>query len=346
MTHDVRPLPVERRKTLLVLCYLLGCIFLTTICMQLVNTRIPDISVAPPLGDVMHFVKIVGWMFTVTEMLGLWQMGQMFLLLAFHKHRLIVLRRMFMTVGTLYLYRCATLLATTLPVTAPEIAARCPPKLEHNVLLVTKKIALSIIGAGMSVTNNNVCGDYLYSGHTLILVLSATFLIHYVPVDSAVFRRCPLLYNIWYYSVLMGTFVGIIGTVLSREHYSIDVIVAYFFTTRMVWAYHSICDNQMLKTEILKTYTPLTSSLMETNSAISDKERDTETVQRTHLMLSRFWWARFVAWSEKNVHREIYFEYENPLEAFQVMLDDVRYAGRSSPIQATRAKRELPIYSA
>ena len=34
---------------------------------------------------------------------------------------------------------------------------------------------------------------------------------------------------------------------LSRGHYSIDVLIAYWITTRMWWMYHTLCNHEVLK---------------------------------------------------------------------------------------------------
>ena len=39
---------------------------------------------------------------------------------------------------------------------------------------------------------------------------------------------------------------GVVFLLLARGHYSIDVIVAYYVTTRLWWIYHTLAHNQQL----------------------------------------------------------------------------------------------------
>ena len=40
---------------------------------------------------------------------------------------------------------------------------------------------------------------------------------------------------------------GVIFLLLSRGHYSIDVLLAYWVTTRLWWVYHMMATNNSLK---------------------------------------------------------------------------------------------------
>lgn len=110
--------------------------------------------------------------------------------------------------GTLYLYRCITMYVTTLPV--PGLHMTCAPKVlqitmrsfnsvkdvlvndeqyyEHFLISSQPKlhddsqaklqrILQLISGGGLSLTgSHHLCGDFLYSGHTVMLTLTYLFI--------------------------------------------------------------------------------------------------------------------------------------------------------------------------
>lgn len=65
-----------------------------------------------------------------------------------------------------------------------------------------------------------LCGDLLYSGHTLIMVVSSLAFSQYLPRSLRLFCFVPKLFMI----------IGMACMVISRTHYSIDVFFAYCFS--------------------------------------------------------------------------------------------------------------------
>ena len=53
----------------------------------------------------------------------------------------------------------------------------------------------------------------------------------------------PLLH----WASLLTSTSGVLFLLVARGHYSIDVILAYFVTTRVWWVYHVMANNQILK---------------------------------------------------------------------------------------------------
>ena len=49
-------------------------------------------------------------------------------------------------------------------------------------------------------------------------------------------------------SLALTTF-GVIALLLARGHYSIDVVVAYWITTRIWWMYHTMTKHELLKSK-------------------------------------------------------------------------------------------------
>ena len=74
--------------------------------------------------------------------------------------------------GLLYMMRSITMYATVLPVASKTYY--CSPKANNtSPLLVTKRVLQLISGFGLSINGKHTyCGDYIYSGHTVVLLLS------------------------------------------------------------------------------------------------------------------------------------------------------------------------------
>ena len=40
---------------------------------------------------------------------------------------------------------------------------------------------------------------------------------------------------------------GVVMLLLGRGHYSVDVVLAYYITTRLWWVYHSVANNKAVR---------------------------------------------------------------------------------------------------
>jgi len=72
--------------------------------------------------------------------------------------------------GLLYLMRCFTMFVTVLPVAS--YTYYCSPKFNGTTVLKVLEAAFKVSsGFGLSIAGEHTyCGDYIYSGHTVILV--------------------------------------------------------------------------------------------------------------------------------------------------------------------------------
>ena len=74
--------------------------------------------------------------------------------------------------GLLYFYRAITMSVTVLPKPDPDYV--CRPK-EENItfIMIIKRVLTILSGGGLSINGHHVyCGDYIFSGHTLTLVMA------------------------------------------------------------------------------------------------------------------------------------------------------------------------------
>ncbi|KAL2079368.1 hypothetical protein ACEWY4_025112 [Coilia grayii] len=235
LAQSANPLPQEWWKTGVAFVYTCSCLLLTTGVITMVHERVP--SQVPPLPD--KFFDLVPRMpgaFSVTEINGMLLVGLFFVQWLFLKHRAIVGRRFFFLQGTLYLYRCLTMYLTTLPV--PGTHMNCAPKLYGDAQGKVYRMLKMVSGGGLSITGSHImCGDYLYSGHTVMLTLTFLFIREYSPR------------SLWWYHLIcwLLSAVGVVCILLAHDHYSIDVVVAYFITTRIFYWYHTMANNQAMR---------------------------------------------------------------------------------------------------
>ncbi|KAF1381131.1 hypothetical protein PFLUV_G00171340 [Perca fluviatilis] len=265
-------LPSEWWKTGVAFLYALFILVFTTVIITVVHERVPDKSVSPPLPDkFFDYLDRVPWAFTVTEVNGLILVGLWVVQWIFLKHKAIIARRCFFLIGTLYMYRCVTMYITTLPVPGKHMV--CAPKLYNDSTGKIWRILRLISGGGLSLTGSHLmCGDFLYSGHTVMLTLSYLFIKEY----SA---RWMWWYH-WFCWVLSAS--GVLCILIAHEHYSIDVVVGYFATTRTFWWYHTMANTHTLR-------------------------------GAPNNYLSRTWWSPVFNFLERNVQKAVPVEFSWPV---------------------------------
>ncbi|KAM4599141.1 phosphatidylcholine:ceramide cholinephosphotransferase 1 [Fundulus diaphanus] len=267
------PFPTEWWKTGVAFTYAVICFVTTSVVISVVHERVPPKEHTPPLPD--KFFDLFDrreWAFSICEINGMLLVGLWLIQWILLKHRSIIGRRFFFIVGTLYLYRCITMYITTLPV--PGMHFKCSPKLLGDWEAQMRRIMKMIAGGGLSITGSHtMCGDYLYSGHTVMLTLTFLFIKEYSP------RR--FWWYHWFCLTLSAT--GIFCILLAHDHYTVDVVVAYFITTRLFWWYHTMANQQSLK----------------------------ETSQSN--LLSRVWWYRLFRYFEENVNGTVPRNYQLPV---------------------------------
>ncbi|XP_036448483.1 phosphatidylcholine:ceramide cholinephosphotransferase 1 [Colossoma macropomum] len=271
--HERSPFPTEWSKTAVAFIYALCCFVTTSVVISVVHERVPSKEESPPLPDkFFDLFDRVQWAFSICEINGMLLVGVWIVQWLLLKHRSIVGRRFFFIVGTLYLYRCVTMYVTTLPV--PGMHFKCSPKLFGDYEAQLRRIMKMISGGGLSITgSHSMCGDYLYSGHTVMLTLTYLFIKEYSP------RRFW-----WYHWICLGlSSVGIFCILLAHDHYTVDVVVAYFITTRLFWWYHTMANQQFLK----------------------------QTSQGNPF--SRVWWFCLFRYFEQNVHGIVPRNYQLPV---------------------------------
>ena len=336
----LQQIPVERLKTLFFLGYCLFGSFLAVLNLQITNQRVEhDHNKQMPLRDVIWDLQnftmkkpALPELFRFTELWGITQMTMFFAMLACHKHRLVILRRFFFVIGTLYIYRCFTTLVTSLPV--PGLHIVCQPKFDLSgggsaPFMVLKQTLVTLSGGGMQMANDPKlgCGDYLFSGHTIVILGSLLFNFRYMPKMIH-----PVIYQFWRYTCFGMSLIGIFCVILAHEHYTIDVVVAYYFITTLFRNVHAILDSKSCKQDMMKEYIPpieFEDRLHKINNEGCHRfptSRRSDTKFTSNQMRTN-WFVPLIMWSEKSCsykHETLPFEYENPIRAFVTMVLEVK----------------------
>ncbi|XP_022918083.1 phosphatidylcholine:ceramide cholinephosphotransferase 2-like isoform X3 [Onthophagus taurus] len=258
--------PQERCKTVLAFLVCIFSFILTLLALAIIHDKVPDRETYGPLPDViLDNVPVQNWALDVSEYIIIVSVNLMLLCMLFHRHRFIVFRRLFLILSLLYMYRAITMFVTVMPISNKSYY--CSPKLNHTTpLVIVQRIATLFSGLGLSVNGKHVfCGDYIYSGHTVILIFSYLFMSEYTP------KKLYLLH--WLYAAF--ALVGVAMVQLSHGHYTVDVVIAYYITTRIFWIYHTLANNTSLKQHSPNNY------------------------------LGRSWWFTFFLYFERNVNHPV-----------------------------------------
>ncbi|CAG5120763.1 unnamed protein product [Candidula unifasciata] len=228
-------IPPEIWKTVLSFVYVFAVFMLTAFVMVVVHDRVPEMDKYPPLPDLfLDNMPYVPWAFEACEIVGLLLAAMWFSVLLFHKHRFVLMRRMFSLMGTIFLLRCVTMLITSLSVPGKHL--QCSGKRYADWYSRFYRTFEIWKGMGMSLQGVRSCGDYMFSGHTSIITLLNFFITEYTP------RK-------YYYVHIVSwvlNFFGIFFLLAAHEHYSIDVFMAFYLSSRLFMYYHTLANNRAL----------------------------------------------------------------------------------------------------
>lgn len=229
-------IPQEPLKTLLAGLFLGTGFLVTSLSLAFTHDRHPRIE---PLPDVvLDSISYQSWGLDVSEYLLMISTLSAILVVILHKHRLIILRRIWLLLGILYYYRALTFFVTVLP-KADEEYECAPISNQTSAMDYMRRVITISSGGGLSINGNHIyCGDYIFSGHTMTLTMGYLAIKQYSP------RRFVLLHWVSFLTSLCG----VIFLLLARGHYTIDVILAYYVTTRLWWSYHTVANNNTLRT--------------------------------------------------------------------------------------------------
>jgi shingomyelin synthase len=267
-------IPHEPLKTLLAAFFLATGFVATTTSLAITHEHVPEIA---PLPDViLDNVTYTEWGLDVAEILLMISTMSAVLVVMLHSHRLVILRRIWFLLGCLYYYRAITMFITVLPKADPKYT--CHPKLDNTTALpawvIVKRVFILMSGMGLSINGKHIyCGDYIFSGHTMVLTMGYLVIKEYSP------RRFFLLHWLSFFTSV----IAVIMLLIARGHYSIDCLIGYYITTRLWYIYHTLANTESLKT------------------------------RGRHNFLDQMWWWLIFRFFEKNIPGPLPRRYSFPL---------------------------------
>ncbi|XP_026170971.1 sphingomyelin synthase-related protein 1 isoform X1 [Mastacembelus armatus] len=231
--QQTRRLDPEYWKTVLSSIYVVFVFGFTSFVMVIVHERVPDMRTYPPLPDIfLDSVPRIPWAFAMAEACGVILCNIWLLVLLLHKHRSILLRRMCSLLGTVFMLRCITMFVTSLSVPGQHL--QCSGKIYGDMWAKLQRAVAIWSGFGMTLTGVHTCGDYMFSGHTVVLTILNFFVTEYTPRSWNFIHTLSWVLNLF----------GIFFILAAHEHYSIDVFIAFYITTRLFLYYHTLANTR------------------------------------------------------------------------------------------------------
>uniref|UniRef100_A0A915LLM9 Sphingomyelin synthase-like domain-containing protein n=1 Tax=Meloidogyne javanica TaxID=6303 RepID=A0A915LLM9_MELJA len=200
-------------------------------------TIIHDIVPRVPLNDLVWFiVPQQSWAWPVGDVLSTVNSIVGFAIVMLHSHRLVILRRVFLIAAILYGLRAIVLGVTFLPPSFENRDTICRPQMNGTSMYadeIMARFVTYVVTLGLTSSQPEIlCGDLMFSGHTVVLSIMYFTQLRYSPRGLFLIR----------WIALPVTFLGIGALVLSGGHYTMDVLIAYWLTSHVFWAYHQMFE--------------------------------------------------------------------------------------------------------
>ncbi|CRK99957.1 CLUMA_CG013254, isoform A [Clunio marinus] len=203
----------EKFKAILAFLLLICSFILALVSLALTHDRLPDRKVYKPLPDIfLDNVENIDFFLNITEIQIMIIVNLCIVFIFFHKQRFVIAKRCFIILSILYFYRSITMYVTVLPISSNTYY--CSPKSNATSNIdVAKRVISLLSGMGLSINNKQTFCD----------IPNRLKVLHIFAVINAI--------------------SGITFLLIAHAHYTIDVIIAYYVTTRLFWTYHSLCQN-------------------------------------------------------------------------------------------------------
>ena len=164
-------------------------------------------------------------------------------LLLIHPQRLMLARRCCGIVGYIFLSRSICVLVTSMPDSQPLCYKQFgTPEGAYKDMPIFPDVFWTAFSTLCKFSDSVTCGDMIFSGHMVMITLGCLFfakycntrdmassIIQYLPSSFCLFFRC--------FIYLFGA-LGTVAIIKSRLHYTIDVVLALYFSLNSWNVYH------------------------------------------------------------------------------------------------------------
>ncbi|CAJ0574966.1 unnamed protein product, partial [Mesorhabditis spiculigera] len=200
-------------------------------------TVIHDIVPREPLPDIVFLaIPQQRWAWSFGDVLSTVSSVMAFTVVLLHRDRVVVLRRMFVLGAILYGLRAVILGVTYLPPSFHNRDQICQPQVNRTALSgmeIATRFLTYVVTLGLTSGQDKIlCGDLMFSGHTVVLTIMYFVQLQYTPRGLVILR----------YIAAPITFLGIAALVVSGGHYTMDVLIAYWLTSHVFWGYHQMFE--------------------------------------------------------------------------------------------------------
>jgi len=222
----------EYIKCLLSFVYMALVAYFLCLCTVIANDRLPNMTKYPPLPDIiLDNVPYTPVAFKLSEVCISSLLVIVILVVIFHKHRFIMIRRGCAIMATAYFLRAVSIVLTGLSV--PSEHTVCIPYPEDDIWRKFARAFNNWRGCGMSMMGVQNCGDYMFSGHTVVACILHFSILEYTP--RHLFRLRVFCWTM--------TLLAMFLILASHEHYTIDVFIGFCITATLHRYYHLLANN-------------------------------------------------------------------------------------------------------
>uniref|UniRef100_A0AC34QZG3 Sphingomyelin synthase-like domain-containing protein n=2 Tax=Panagrolaimus sp. JU765 TaxID=591449 RepID=A0AC34QZG3_9BILA len=198
---------------------------------------IHDIVPREPLPDVIFtLIPQQSWALKFGDLMAGFCLFLMVLLVMFHKHGQIVFRRVMFIFGVLYWLRSLCIFCTQLPPGYDDASVLCLKQLTPEErtweAFLSRMLGMGAHVGLQTIDEKVLCGDLLFSGHTLVMIISILTFKYYLPENFKYLRFIPQFLSM----------IGITCLVISRTHYTVDVVFAVLLSFLVFTLYHAYCE--------------------------------------------------------------------------------------------------------
>lgn len=250
-------------RTVAALLLLLSSVNLDMFVLAVIHDRVPA---TPPLPDlIFDLLPKVDSALNISEVIIIVTTALMLSMVIVHRYSWIVLRRLMLIMSILYLFRGITMAVTQVPVANPQYY--CSPKTNFTsgdfrlwpyIQTIFERVNHMSIGMGLSINGRHTfCGDYIFSGHTIIILLSKLcfnlksftlttnlrHLVDYLMLSRYLFSsQRHLAWRLLHLACGLVVLAGVVCILISRGHYTIDIVIAVMMTSGIFYIYHAMVD--------------------------------------------------------------------------------------------------------